>query len=53
MKYRLLDLLACPHCKSWPLSYIIFSETYYEYKDLKVQTPFCKDYCGLKSKLFK
>ncbi|MDT7865100.1 MAG: Trm112 family protein [Thermoproteota archaeon] len=48
MKYRLLDLLACPHCKDWPLSYIVFNETHYEYKELKVQTPFCKDYCGLK-----
>ncbi|HLI46235.1 MAG TPA: Trm112 family protein [Geobacterales bacterium] len=48
MKYRLLDILACPICKNWPLQFIVFNETKYEYKDLKVKTPFCRDYCGLK-----
>ena len=48
MKYRLLDILACPICKNWPLKFIVFNETRYEYKDLKVKTPFCRDYCALK-----
>lgn len=47
MKYRLLDILACPICKNWPLEFIVFGETRYEYKDLKVKTPFCRDYCAL------
>jgi len=53
MKYRLLDLLACPICKHWPLKYYVFTETKYEYKDLKVKTPFCKDYCGLNIKFLQ
>jgi uncharacterized protein YbaR (Trm112 family) len=53
VKYRLLDLLACPICKDWPLEFLVFSETKYEYKNLNVKTPFCKDYCGLSKDFLK
>ncbi len=43
MKYRLLDILACPMCKSFPLTLIVFD-------DRKIQPPEkirkCELYCG-------
>ncbi|MEM4153540.1 MAG: Trm112 family protein [Candidatus Caldarchaeum sp.] len=43
MKYRLLDILACPMCKGFPLRLSVFEQT-------NVQTPprirKCELYCG-------
>ncbi|MGB9729502.1 MAG: Trm112 family protein [Thermoprotei archaeon] len=47
MKYRLMDLLACPICKHWPLELIPFTENRYNYENLPNKIPYCKDYCGL------
>ena len=47
MKYRLMDILACPMCKSFPLELIVLSERSLE----GVEAPEgfrCSEYCGLK-----
>ena len=48
MKYRLLDLLACPIDKAFPLKLIVFSEKTYE-RTVKIERdePLCEEYCGL------
>ncbi len=48
MKYRLLDLLACPHCKNFPLELIVLEETTYERSCAEEKKPYCELYCGLK-----
>ncbi len=53
MKYRLLDILACPECKGWPLKLLIFETKQYEYKILPEETPYCRDYCGLHGRMIK
>lgn len=50
MKYRLLDVLACPICKTWPLELLVFEETKYRYENLPEKIPYCRDYCGLNTK---
>ena len=45
MKYRLLDILACPICKKFPLELIIIERKKYE-RELKQEKPFCELYCG-------
>lgn len=52
MKYRLLDLLACPMCKQFPLELFVFEEKRYERK-LPLEKPFCELFCGLKSAMLK
>ncbi|AAY80175.1 Trm112 family protein [Sulfolobus acidocaldarius] len=49
MKYRLLDLLACPICKHFPLQYHIFSykKIQREIKDEK--KPLCEIFCSFKN----
>ncbi|MCX8205150.1 MAG: Trm112 family protein [Candidatus Nezhaarchaeota archaeon] len=45
MKYRLLDLLACPMCKKFPLEALVFKESLYEpLRELPART--CEEYCG-------
>jgi len=48
VKYRLMDLLACPIDKTFPLKLIVFSEKTYE-RSLEVEgdKPVCEEYCGL------
>jgi len=49
MKYRLLDILACPYDKSFPLKLIVFEETTYEERKVELEKePFCELYCGLR-----
>jgi len=48
MKYRLLDILACPYDKKFPLKLIVFSEKKYERRQVKFEKmPVCEIYCGL------
>ncbi len=47
MKYRLLDLLACPICKTFPLPYYVFQENDYPSRKLSEPVPYCREYCGL------
>ena len=52
MKYRLMDALACPACRQFPLELIILSEEKLE----GVEAPEgfrCNDYCGLEKKFIK
>jgi uncharacterized protein YbaR (Trm112 family) len=43
MKYRLMDILACPICKKFPLELIVFDETKSRYKPKEWK---CEEYCG-------
>jgi uncharacterized protein YbaR (Trm112 family) len=47
VKYRLLDLLACPICKTFPLPYYVFQENDYPSRKLSESVPYCREYCGL------
>lgn len=49
MRYRLLDILACPMCKYFPLEYVVFSERVnpeVKYPG-ELGKPHCEVYCGL------
>ncbi len=49
MKYRLLDLLACPVCrdKGFPLEIIVYEEKILENIDTEYDgKPLCRTYCG-------
>ena len=48
MKYRLMDLLACPMCKTFPLTLYVFSEREVERKPTVDRRPICELYCGYK-----
>jgi len=50
MKYRLLDILACPICKNFPLKLIVFSENQYSYEVELEKKVLCEEYCGLQGK---
>ncbi|HDJ25760.1 MAG TPA: Trm112 family protein [Candidatus Bathyarchaeota archaeon] len=46
MKYRLMDVLACPECKGFPLELIVLSER--ELEGVEAPEGFrCEEYCGL------
>ncbi len=45
MKYRLLDLLACPICKHFPLELLVFKENRYE-PPKELPARLCEEYCG-------
>jgi len=49
LKYRLMDLLACPMCKRFPLKLIVFQENRYEPPD-RLPSRLCEEYCGLLGK---
>lgn len=49
MKYRLLDLLACPIDKHFPLELIVLEETKPR-EEKEQKKPVCEKYCGLKGK---
>ncbi|NWG09202.1 MAG: Trm112 family protein [Nitrososphaerales archaeon] len=44
MKYRLMDLLACPICKSFPLQLIVFNEVNMSSSDSNIKS--CDEYCS-------
>ncbi len=51
MKYRLMDLLACPYCKLFPLKLIIFEKKYYGEREIDIKKiPFCEKYCSFYNK---
>ncbi|AOL16160.1 hypothetical protein BFU36_04885 [Sulfolobus sp. A20] len=47
MKYRLMDLLACPICKHFPLRLYVFSEKNVE-RTIEDKKPLCELYCAFK-----
>lgn len=54
MKYRLMDVLACPYDKTFPLTLIVLRER--EYPERKYEwskRPFCEEYCALKNVFIK
>lgn len=54
MKYRLLDILACPMCKHFPLRLIVFQEAIYsKRKYVWSKKPACELLCGLLNKDLK
>ncbi|MDW8033762.1 MAG: Trm112 family protein [Nitrososphaerota archaeon] len=48
MKYRLMDLLACPIDKDFPLKLFVFQEEERNI-DFKYESIICELYCGLKT----
>ena len=53
MKYRLMDILACPICKHFPLKLCVFNENKYGYTiDFKDKI-LCEEYCALKENFIK
>ena len=53
MKYRLLDILACPICKHFPLEHYVIEENIYGDRVLEEEKPLCELYCGYLSKEVK
>jgi len=52
VKYKLMDILACPICKNFPLKLKVFSERETERK-LEGSKPLCELYCSFKGVLTK
>ena len=48
MRYWLLDILACPMCKNFPLELHVFDEKLEE-GDVKLERVPCELYCGLQN----
>jgi uncharacterized protein YbaR (Trm112 family) len=53
MKFRLLDLLACPIDKTFPLELIVLDEKNVVGETKGVKTPVCELFCALHSKQVK
>jgi len=51
MKFRLLDLLACPACRSFPLKLTVFEVKEYPEREFKISK--CELYCGYLGKRIK
>ena len=51
MKYRLINFLVCPKCKSYPLKLIVFKEKIYKNREFKLKP--CDLYCAYKGKYVK
>ena len=49
MKYRFMDLLACPMCKTFPLELLVFEETT-RGKPEEARNWTCEEYCALVGK---
>jgi len=49
LKYRLMDLLACPICKKFPLKLFIFSKNAVD-RNINEQKPLCELYCSYMDK---
>ncbi|WP_054845182.1 Trm112 family protein [Sulfuracidifex tepidarius] len=47
MKYKLMDVLACPICKNFPLKLKVFSEKEVE-RMIEGNKPLCELYCSFK-----
>jgi len=46
VKFRLLDLLACPICKHFPLKLYVFSKRRYDRQVVIQEKPICELLCG-------
>ena len=53
MKYRLLDLLACPICKHFPLQLYVFSSRTVDRSIGEEKKPLCELFCVYKNKFIK
>jgi Trm112p-like protein. len=54
VKYRLLDLLACPMCRNFPLELIVIEERKLQRRELGREKPLCELWCSyLKKDLSK
>ncbi|MEM2136831.1 MAG: Trm112 family protein [Candidatus Methanomethylicia archaeon] len=53
LKFRLMDILACPICKNFPLQLYVFHENKYTYKIDLDRKVLCEEYCGLNSSFTK
>ena len=53
MKYRLLDLLACPICKHFPLQLYVFSFRIVDRNIGEEKKPLCELFCGYKTRFIK
>ncbi len=49
MKYRLMDILACPECRNFPLKLIVLEREEYD-RRLELKKPFCELYCSFLDK---
>ncbi|MEM1619894.1 MAG: Trm112 family protein [Fervidicoccaceae archaeon] len=47
MKYRLVDLLACPMCKQFPLELFVLQLEEHPERRVSGRTPLCELYCAL------
>ncbi len=52
MKYSLINIIACPICKNFPLKLIVFNSKTYQ-RNVLVEKPFCDLYCGFKQNYVK
>ncbi len=50
MKYRLMDLLACPICKNFPLKLYVFNVRKVSRDVRGISKPYCELYCGYHAK---
>jgi len=53
MKYRLLDILACPYDKEFPLKLFVLERKEYPKRVLDRKKPLCELYCAYLSKYLK
>lgn len=53
MKYRLIDLLACPICKHFPLQYYVFSTRTVDRNITDEKKPLCELFCSYKNQFIK
>ncbi|HDD64386.1 MAG: Trm112 family protein [Thermoprotei archaeon] len=54
MKYRLLDILACPYCRHSPLKLIVFTRRKYPERKIEFgKIPVCEYYCQYREKFVK
>jgi len=54
VKYRLMDILACPICKHFPLKLIVIKENQYPQRKIEIEEkPLCELYCGFFRKYIK
>ena len=53
MKYRLMDLLACPMCRNFPLELHVIEEERHEERTVNGKPPLCELYCSYKGSFIK
>ena len=53
MKYRLVDILACPICKNFPLELYVFKVREIDRESEDINKPLCELYCGYRKMYVK